>query len=56
VTREDENGMPPEHQEEVGGETSEAEEVLSYGFPEDLVNAGFRNAPASRGAMDGWRP
>jgi uncharacterized protein (DUF924 family) len=32
--------MPPEHPE-VGGETSEAEEVLSYWFPEDLVNADF---------------
>jgi len=30
--------MPPEHRE-VGGETSEAEEVLSYWFPEDLADA-----------------
>ena len=30
--------MPPEHPE-VGGETSEAEEVLSYWFPEDLADA-----------------
>ena len=30
--------MVPEHPE-VGGEPSEAEEVLSYWFPEDLVSA-----------------
>jgi len=30
--------MPPEHPE-VGGQTSEAEEVLSYWFPEDLADA-----------------
>jgi len=30
--------MPPEHPE-VGGETSEAEEVLAYWFPEDLADA-----------------
>ena len=30
--------MPPEHPE-VGGETSEAEEVLSYWFLEDLADA-----------------
>jgi len=32
------SGRLPEHLE-VGGETSEAEEVLSYWFPEDLVDA-----------------
>jgi hypothetical protein len=31
--------MPPEHPE-VGGETSEAEEVLSYWFPEPSAQAG----------------
>ena len=30
--------MPPEHPE-VRGETSEAEEVLAYWFPEDLIDA-----------------
>jgi uncharacterized protein (DUF924 family) len=38
VRREEGSGIPPEHQE-VGGEPSEAEEVLSYWFPEDLVSA-----------------
>jgi hypothetical protein len=38
VRREGESGMPPEHPE-IGGETSEAEEVLSYWFPEDLADA-----------------
>ena len=38
MRREGGSGTPPEHQE-VGGEPSEAEEVLSYWFPEDLVSA-----------------
>jgi hypothetical protein len=32
------SGMPPEHPE-VGGEAKEAEEVLSYWFPDDLADA-----------------
>ena len=38
VRREEGSGLVPEHQG-VGGEPSEAEEVLSYWFPEDLVSA-----------------
>jgi hypothetical protein len=38
VRREGGSGIPPGHQE-VGGAPSEAEEVLSYWFPEDLVSA-----------------
>ncbi len=37
MRREEGSCIPPEHQE-VGGEPSEAEEVLSYWFPEDLVS------------------
>jgi uncharacterized protein (DUF924 family) len=38
VRRVEGSGRLPEHLE-VGGETSEAEEVLSYWFPEDLIDA-----------------
>jgi uncharacterized protein (DUF924 family) len=38
VSREGGSGIPPERQE-VEGEMSEAEEVLSYWFPEDLADA-----------------
>ena len=38
MRREEGSCIPPEHQE-VGVEPSEAEEVLSYWFPEDLVSA-----------------
>jgi uncharacterized protein (DUF924 family) len=38
VRREEGSGIPPEHQE-LGGEPSEAYEVLSYWFPEDLASA-----------------
>jgi uncharacterized protein (DUF924 family) len=38
VRREEGSSIPPEHRE-VGVEPSEAEEVLSYWFPEDLVSA-----------------
>jgi hypothetical protein len=44
--------MPPEHPE-AGGETSEAEEVLSYWFPEDLVNADLEDEKALRQALEG---
>ena len=38
MSREGGSGIPPERQE-VEGEISEAEEVLSYWFPEDLADA-----------------
>ena len=38
MRRERGSGIPPESPE-VGGETGEAEEVLSYWFPEELANA-----------------
>ena len=38
MSREGGSGIPPERQE-VEGEMSEAEEVLSYWFPEDLADA-----------------
>ncbi len=38
MRREEGSGIPPEHGV-VGGEPSEAEEVLSYWFPEGLASA-----------------
>ena len=38
VSREGGNGTPPKRME-VGNKSGEAEEVLSYWFPEDLVDA-----------------
>jgi hypothetical protein len=61
VSGEGRSGMPPE-QPEAAGEAKEAEEVLSYWFPDDLADADMETLRrhgqrwmASGGWPEAWR-